>query len=326
MDDYDARVEAQLKQYEFVENMHELPASFHHFNHYHVAPRLAEVFGATSIPAMFAQALAGGRPASQPLRLLSIGSGDASFEIEVARHLIAAGHAEFTIECAEISPHLTARAGDHVHQAGMDRHFRLLQVDVNTWLADGRYEGAMAHHSLHHIVGLEHVFLNLKRALVPGGNFAVADMIGRNGHMRWPEVLDYVNLIWGFLPEEKKLNHMMRRLEPSFINHDCSGEGFEGIRAQDILPLMLEHFAFRGFTAWGGLVEVFLDRPFGPNYDPALDSDRAFIEFLARLNDDLVQAGMIKPTQMLGVLTNGTPDEPTRVHRGLTPQQAVRVP
>lgn len=326
MDDYRARVESQLKQYEFVENIHDLPQSFHYFNHHHVAPRLAAVFDALTIPQMFADALAPAGVEGRPLRLLSIGSGDASVEIEVARLLAARGIHDFTIECAELSPHLNVRASEQVRAAGLERHLTLLEVDINTWVAHGRYDGAMAHHSLHHIVELEHVFLNLQRALNPAANFAVADMIGRNGHMRWPEVLEYVELIWGFLPEAKKLNHPMRRLEARFVNHDCSGEGFEGIRAQDILPLLIKHFSFLGFTAWGGLVETFLDRPFGPNFNPEVESDRAFIDFIARLNDDLVFTGLIKPTQMLAVMTPGEHKSPTRLHRGLRPEDAVRRP
>jgi SAM-dependent methyltransferase len=326
MSDYGARVAAQIRQYEFVDNMHELPDSFHYYSLHNIRPRVNHVFGVDSIAEFFASGLTRRREASRAYRFLSIGSGDAGYEVEVAKLLLASGYVDFTFDCAEISPLMNARAAEKVAAAGLGSHFRLLEVDINTWVSQDRYDGAMAHHSLHHIVELEHVFLNVKRSLDPHANFCVADMIGRNGHMRWPEVLEYVDLLWGFLPPEKRLNHQLKRLEERFVNSDCSSEGFEGIRAQDILPLMLGFFSFRAFTAWGGLVEVFFDRGFGWNFNAQVDSDRAFIEFVTRLNDDLIKAGRIRPTQMLALLSAGPAEEPPVLYEGLTPALAVRWP
>lgn len=326
MSEYNARVEAQIRQYEFVDNMHELPPSFHHFSVHHIAPRVREVFGVSSLPEMFVAGLIRDCPKDARLRFLSIGSGDAWLEIEVAQKILAAGFRSFVIECAEISPVMNARASARVASLGLAEHVQLRQVDINTWVPQGWYDGAMAHHSLHHVVELEHVFLNLRRVLRPEANFCVADVIGRNGHMRWPEVLEYVNSIWAFLPPEKKLNHQMKRLEEEFVNWDCSKEGFEGIRAQDILPLMLGFFRFRSFTAWGGLIEVFFDRGFGWNFDPADPRDRAFSDFVARLNDDLIEAGRIRPTQMLAYLGTGELEAAPKLFRRLRPEDAVRWP
>ncbi len=326
MDDYGSRVDAQIRQYEFVENMHELPPSFHHFSGQHIAPRVKEVFGVDSIQGVFVAGLTQGRPTDRPYRFLSVGSGDAWLEIEIAQTLCQLGYTDFVFECAEISPTMNDRAATRIRESGLGRHFLLQQVDINSWVAEGLFDGAMAHHSLHHIVELEHVFLNLKRVLKPDANFCVADMIGRNGHMRWPEVLHYVELLWGFLGEEKKRNHQLKRVEEQFVNWDCSHEGFEGIRAQDILPLMLGFFSFRAFTAWGGLIEVFFDRGFGWNFDMAVPADRAFQDFIVQLNDDLLASGKIKPTQMLGWLTASQLQDPPRLYGGLSPVDAVRWP
>jgi len=326
MDDYKSRVESQIRQYEFVENMHDLPPIFHLFSHDHIRPRAQEVFDSDSIPGLFASGLSQGAPRSGSYRFVSIGSGDASYEIDVARAMVADGYVDFTIECTEISPFMNGRAREQIAAAGMTKHLTVTQTDINTWVSDKLYDGAMTHHALHHIVELEHLFLNVKRALKPGANFVVADMIGRNGHMRWPEVLEYVEQIWSFLPEQKKLNHQLKRLEASFVNFDCSSEGFEGIRAQDILPLMLDQFSFRSFAAWGGLIDIFIDRAFGWNFDPKNDADRNLIAFIARLNEDLIQAGRIKPTQMFAIVTPSPVIAPPRLYAGLTPEFAVRWP
>src|SRR5438046_10396474 len=92
-------------------------------------------------------------------------------------------------------------------------------------------------------------------------------MIGRNGHMRWPEALWIVREIWDRLPRKYKYSHQMRRYDDYFENWDCSTEGFEGIRSQDILPLLIELFSFEVFYCFGNLIDVFVDRSFGSKYD-----------------------------------------------------------
>ena len=60
--------------------------------------------------------------------------------------------------------------------------------------------------------------------------------------MRWPEAYGVLSELWKELPETYKYNHQLKRLEIEYENWDCSTEGFEGIRSQDILPLLIETF------------------------------------------------------------------------------------
>ena len=52
------------------------------------------------------------------------------------------------------------------------------------------------------------------------------DMIGRNGHQRWPETLHEINKIWENLPEKYRFNHRSKTIEPEFINRDFSKHDF----------------------------------------------------------------------------------------------------
>ena len=56
--------------------------------------------------------------------------------------------------------------------------------------------------------------------------FDTSEMIGRNGHMRWPEALERVQAYWKELPEPYRRNRLMRRYEEKYINHDCAIQGF----------------------------------------------------------------------------------------------------
>jgi hypothetical protein len=127
-------------------------------------------------------------------------------------------------------------------------------------------------------------------------------MIGRNGHQRWPEALAIVHEFWKQLPPSYRFNRLSRRYENVYENHDCSSEAFEGIRSQDILPLLLEQFRFDIFIGFGNIVDPFVDRAFGPNFDPAAQWDRNFIDALHARDETEMSAGRLKPTHMLAVL------------------------
>ena len=115
------------------------------------------------------------------------------------------------------------------------------------------------------------------------------------------------------------------RLEPEFVNWDCAQEGNEGIRAQDVLPLLIEHFQFDAFIAFGNLVDVFVDRSFGHNFDPDDPDDTALIERIARRDEELLDAGRIKPTHLIAAMRARAAAEP-RCYRHWTPRFCVRRP
>jgi hypothetical protein len=154
---------------------------------------------------------------------------------------------------------------------------------------------------LHHFQDLEMLFRKVREAIGGQGVFVVSDIIGRNGHMRWPEALDVIHRIWQTMPDRYKYNHLLRRYESVYENWDCSVGGFEGIRAQDILPLLLKNFRFEVFLAYGNIIDVFIDRAFGHNFDVNNDEDKRFIDMIAELDEALLEAGTVKPTHLISL-------------------------
>ena len=161
----------------------------------------------------------------------------------------------------------------------------------------------MANQSLHHVLELEALFDAVAAALHPRGLFVVSDMIGRNGHQRWPEALAIVREFWRELPESYRYNLQLRRQEDEVLDWDCSVEGFEGVRAQDILPLLLERFGFETFLAFANLIDPFIDRGFGHHFDATSERDRDFIDRVHLRDEAELMAGTIKPTHMLATLS-----------------------
>jgi SAM-dependent methyltransferase len=316
----------QLDQYREVANPHELPQIFHYWSNRYVRPRLNSVCEADNMAEFFAKAFFAGAEACSldSMRFISLGTGDCSVEIDVARRLKEMGLSNFLIECLEGSSDSSDRVANQARSAGAADTIIPIIADLNSWEPKPkRYCAAMSHHALHHIVELETLFQSIRTGLAPGGLFAVNDMIGRNGHMRWPESLVWIEAIWAFLSERYKFNQQLKRLERNFINWDCSNDGFDGMRTQDVLPLLVEQFHFRNFLAWGGVTDVFVDRAFGHNFDAESEQDRALIDFIQMLNDRLIDMGVVKPTTMIAVLSLEATE--TQIWRHWTPRFSIRM-
>lgn len=323
--EYQAKVQQQIDQYRDVANIHDLPEIFHYWSNKYIRPRLNTVIGVDSVTDFYAKSfLAAAKTcATETPRFLSIGAGDCSVEVTVAKRLVELGLSSFSMECLELSPVLVERAVAHARIEGVTHLVSPIQSDINKWEAPGvRYCAMMANHSLHHLVELERVFDSVRNGLMSHGLFVTNDMIGRNGHMRWPETLEWIEAIWAFLPDRYKYNQQLKRLEKEFVNWDCSKEGFEGIRAQDILPLLVDRFHFQSFLAFGGIIDVFVDRAFGHNLHAASQQDRALIDFMQLLNDRLIDVGAVKPTNMFAVMSLNP--SATRQWRHWSPRFAVR--
>ena len=119
-------------------------------------------------------------------------------------------------------------------------------------------------------------------------------------------------------------DHRLQRQEDSFLDWDCSLEGFEGIRAQDILPLLLERFQPSVFLAWGYIIDVFIDRGFGHHFRQQSEWDLHFIDMVQAMDHAAITSGRISPTHMLARFQKTAP---SCVHEaGIGPHEAIRRP
>lgn len=323
---YDQRVERELQTYRDTEVVHDLPQIFHYWSHNHLRP-IFEDAGIASIEAFFGDNLhaAAQRTGSAAPRFLSIGSGNCDTEVSVALALRAMGLKDFVLECMELNEDMLLRGKGHAESRGVAGNLAFTRGDFNSWTASARYDGIMANQSLHHVLNLEGLFSQVKAGLHEKGYFVVSDIIGRNGHMRWPEALRIVHELWRELPESHKYNHALKRFENPYENWDCASEGFEGIRAQDVLPLLLQSFHFKTFVAFGNVIDIFTDRGFGPNFKPDDPRDRAFIDNVHRIDEDGIAKGTLTPTHMIAVLSKEPVADPF-FSRGLRPEACVRKP
>lgn len=298
--EYRDRVQAEQVFFQGCEDVHELPDIFHYWSLKYLRPKLTEA-GIRGVREFFEDEMARLCAKGQASRFVSLGSGNCDYEIGMAAALRSAGYEDFVIECVDMNPAMLERGGAAAREQGLQALMQFVQGDFNDWNPPGTYDAVIANQSLHHVMNLESLFAAVKGSLRPGGRFLIGDMIGRNGHLRWPEAKAIVQEYWRRLPPSYRWNHQLQRYEEWFQDWDCSVSGFEGIRAQDILPLLCESFSFEKFLAYGNVVDVFIDRSFGPNFRVFSQWDRGFIDEIHARDEAEMAAGRITPTHVFAV-------------------------
>jgi SAM-dependent methyltransferase len=329
--EYSRRVEAERKQFDNDTDVHGLPRICFYWLNRYILPQLLAL-GYADADQFFRQNLArayhgsgSSRPASRVRRFLSIGAGNCDTEIRLALALRESGANEFVIDCLDLNEQMLERAKAAASASGVASHIEPICGDFNHWQPTREYDAVIANHALHHVLRLEALFDAIRDSLRPGGSLIVSDMVGRNGHRRWPEALEPVERFWSELPERFRYNRLLRRQETQYPDWDCSADGFEGIRCQDILPLLLERFGFEFFYAFSNVIAPFVDRCYGRNFDPDAEWDRSFVDRVHAFDESEILAGRIKPTIMLAVLKRERSTETTCL-KHLTPEFCTRWP
>ncbi|MHB2208475.1 hypothetical protein [Methylobacterium sp. CM6257] len=327
--EYQRQVQAQIDQHADTP-IHLMPPIADWLNGTILEPRLEHVTGARGVYEIYAREFAAAAQRTGIEEIVSLGAGDGAVEIQVAKLARDLDLYPFRIRCLELSPVLAERGKAEIERADLGAKVGIEIADLNAPLSlRAPVAGFMAHHSLHHMVRLEELFDGVLQHMHPEGTFVTFDMIGRNGHMRWPEILGPLRQLWPQLPERLRYDRSQQRDDLWFNDWDCSIEGFEGVRAQDILPLLMERFQFEKFFAWGGLTDIFIDRRFGFNLQPSEVSDAQFVLALQAAEDRLLEAAVIRPTQMMAVMratTSKTCPSAPRCFGQRTPERMVRDP
>ena len=319
---YQARLKNELARYKNKINVHDLPSIAHYWSNRYLAIHI-KTLGYKSIQDIYFQHCKQAIITKPPARFCSIGAGNCDLEVNLVKRLVKAGFNDFTFECIDVNQNMLDRGIKKSQELGLEKHLQFQATDLNSWQDRRKYDVILAIQCLHHFVELETIFQNVSDNLEDNGYFITHDMIGRNGHQRWPETLKIVRDFWQQLPEKYKFNHRNQQIEETFINRDFSQHNFEGIRAQDVLPLLTQTFNFELFVFWGGAIDPFISRAFGHNYDPNISRDRAIIDKIQKVNEDLLIEQAIKPTQTIATMRKEKPAKNQFLY-GLSPSACIR--
>ena len=329
---YERQIISEIKQYEKNKDMHDLPLAYNYYSNKFVKPKIQHVFGSqensdVSILDVFIESIAQSFDTTGNYNVISLGAGDCDVETDIAYGLKCKGFNNFKISCFELSLVQLERARKNADEKKVSNYIQLIEADLNKPLEFNTKVGAfIINQSMHHFVELEHLTGEILRLIDDNGSFILADIIGRNGHMRWPETLNLVRELWAYLPGKIRWNNQRFFDDQFFENWDCSTEGFEGVRAQDILPLLLDKFDFSKHVAFGGISEPFIDRAYGNNFDISRESDKEFLDAVNEIEQHFINNGMIKPTQIVSVMhKKGQFKGKCKSANGVTPNKSLRL-
>ena len=211
MSSYSTKIRQEIDYFKDKTELHELPAIFHYWSNKYLRPR-CESLGFSNPNDFYVQYIerAARNRLGDVCRILSIGAGNCDTEVNLAKILVEKGVQNFHFDCLELNPHMLARGRQVAAAHHVSERFGFIETDINHWQTEHTYPIVIASESLHHVVDLETLFDKLHAALDDRGFILTNDMIGRNGHMRWPEALEIVSALWVTLDDRHKWNHQLR--------------------------------------------------------------------------------------------------------------------
>ncbi len=260
----------------------------------------------------------------RPIDIISIGAEQRGFEVGLVERCLEQGIENVSVHCLDVHGTGQEERRALAEQRGVAAQLRIPDLQLAEWTPSGSAALCIANYSLHHVVNLETLFGKIWRALHPGGVFLTHARIGRNGQMRWPEAIELAARVWEMAPARYKYDHVLEALQPEYQNWDRSPQG-EDMRTQDILPLLLKTFHFESFVGFGNVVDLFLDRRFGSNFEVGDEADRKYMDHIAELDDIKIDAGVVKPTHMVAALRTTRVAE-TQTYRHWSPRYCLRSP
>jgi len=298
---YSERIKKELNTYKEITDVHDLPESHNYMISNFVTPIMKKTFGFSSFPEMIEKYVNQIKTAKDEskINILSLGSGNCDTEIDLA----LTSSIKANIFCYELNSDMLERGKRlALEKLGKDNKFNFVQCDINKLKLQQEMDIVIANHSLHHFVELEHIFSEVSNNMTEKSYFVINDMIGRNGHMFWNNTLEIINLIWNMLPKELKYCHQWKKYHFIREQWDFSKDSFEGIRSQDILPLLDKTFKFKDFAPFWAITNRFIDRGYGHNFNLDNQHHKAILDMLGAYDDYFLSNKLLKPTQMLATV------------------------
>lgn len=321
-EEYQRKLGTEIARYAAEINVHDLPPINHVVNGASLSQWLNELTGESDIRDWWAKeitALLNTR--HDDVNVLSVGCGNGDVELDVLER-VSEPH-RVRLLGLDVNPLMIERANSMAAQRGLAHTVFALQ-DLNDVKLSGPFDVVLASHALHHIVDLEKLFAAIDAAASEQFIFLVNDMIGRNGHVMWPATYSVVRAIWDTLDRKYKYNAYWKDYDREPMNHDCSNDGFEGIRAQDILHLLIEQFDWEMFLPFSTIINRFTDRGYGYNFRPENPADVDLIMRILALDVQLLKEKKLAPVQCLMKLRKkGSVQQPRYLFQ--TPEEVLQL-
>lgn len=235
------------------------------------------------------------RAGGSPVRILSLCSGAARIEAGFSAQV--GDLAEWTL--LDINSDLLRTAAQ---QFPRSVKVDLIEANANELFDLGeRWDIILCVSALHHIVELEKLFAFCHASLNDGGEFwSIGENIGRNGNRLWPDALNAANSYFSHLPERYRRNRHTGIVDCEIPDMDYSVGCFEGIRSQEIEPIMDIWFQQDRIYRLNCFLWRLMNLAYSDNYDLSNSEDRMWISKAVQAEYACFKGGG-RPTELHGV-------------------------
>ncbi len=225
----------------------------------------------------------------RPVHILSLGSGYCGNEIELAKNINVA----YSITCTDINDELFTRASQIAAEQQLHLTFEVQDLNFIK-IQRERYDLIFAHAVLHHVINLEYLFDQIVSGLAPDGLLHLVEVVGMNRKLIWDENEDFANAMLAFIPDQITRNIRLKI--------PMETDGMEGIRQEDILPLLNKTFRVEFEWKHGAFMRYICTHPeLGRYLDPSDKSARPYLDFLIDCDESSVFRGVLRPLEIWGV-------------------------
>jgi SAM-dependent methyltransferase len=298
-----------------------LPPIFDYWSSLYLSPA-AKAFGIETPEAFYLDhILEKCQQKDRHVRVLSVGCGTATMEMELAERLRQAGHC-VSFACMDFNPALMKSATMVASERGLSNGVRFDVFDCNDPFELPEHDVIVVNQFFHHVTELEVFCRSLCRSLAQDGVVVTSDVVGRNGHQLWPSALDQVNHFWSQLPPEKTFDRHTGKQESQYRSIDHAAYSNEGVRAQDVVACLMAEFDFDQFLTFGGAIMPFVERRVGFNFHPDIEQDRKLIRTFGAIDQVALEEGLYPPVNMIASLRHkGRVTDPR--HSPITPDDYI---
>lgn len=278
-----------------------LPPIFHDWSRRHLGLR-AQRAGISSPEELYLAEIRHAAEATPGVvAVLSVGSGACGMEIALAARLKQENIGAH-LTCIDFNADLLRLASKQATESGLADAMSFVELDCNRHPRFPASDVIIVNQFFHHVENLEGFCAGLQQALSADGRLVTSDIVGRNGHMLWPDVEAAVLRFWAELPAAQRMDRYFGKIRRSYRPMDHSAYSNEGIRAQDVVASLVDAFDFELFFTFGGSIMPFVERRIGFNFDPGVAADRLFIDRVDAEDVAALAAGRYPPSNMIAVL------------------------
>jgi SAM-dependent methyltransferase len=155
----------------------------------------------------------------------------------------------------------------------------LIVADANALIYSGeKWDIIICISALHHIVELERLIKFCHESLNENGEFwSIGEYVGRNGNQLWPDARNEADRVFKILPEKYRRNYWTGQVDPVIPENDYSVGCFEGIRSEDIEPILERWFIPLDVYRRNCFLWRLLNMAYSDNYDIKSREDRQWI-------------------------------------------------